>query len=286
MLMTVSGIHKAKSAYWIGSYSMLLSHLQVTACFVYFFFTFNLLSRLSQSVTVCVCHGQILPLLPFVCVSVCVHLIASSLFCHPAVQMLMLMIFWSKKNKDCLKETRSADSLPNPILSFKLKKVIWICIKFNGSFFFSRVSFLASFCNFNFFFSSMAIEKERKHSSSFDSPLFLKLYLRFISLCLCLFRWLFWGQCRGCWPPLFSFLGREHFTDISESFYLFDSLPLLSETSAGTWDIILASLFKQYTSSSHIHWFSSFHLHCQGKVSRAKLQSAWPAIALVTAFYF
>lgn len=152
MLMTVSGIHKAKSAYWIGSYSMLLSHLQVTACFVYFFFTFNLLSRLSQSVTVCVCHGQILPLLPFVCVSVCVHLIASSLFCHPAVQMLMLMIFWSKKNKDCLKETRRAHSLPNPILSFKLKKVIWICIKFNGSFFFSRVTFLASFCNFNFFF--------------------------------------------------------------------------------------------------------------------------------------
>lgn len=162
MLMTVSGIHKAKSAYWIGSYSMLLSHLQVTACFVYFFFTFNLLSRLSQSVTVCVCHGQILPLLPFVCVSVCVHLIASSLFCHPAVQMLMLMIFWSKKNKDCLKETRSAHSLPNPILSFKLKKVIWICIKFNGSFFFSRVSFLASFWNFNFFFFKHGYRKRKK----------------------------------------------------------------------------------------------------------------------------
>lgn len=189
-----------------------------------------------------------------------------------------------------MKETRSAHSLPNPILSFKLKKVIWICIKFNGSFFFSRVSFLASFCNFNFIFSSMAIEKKENIALPLTqhvcSPLFLKLYLRFISLCLCLFRWLFWGQCRGCWPPLFSFLGREHFTDISESFYLFDSLPLFSETSAGTWDIILASLFKRYTSSSHIHWFSSFHLHCQGKVSRAKLQSAWPAIALVTAFYF
>lgn len=101
---------------------MLLSHLQVTACFVYFFFTFNLLSRLSQSVTVCVCHGQILPLLPFVCVSVCVHLIASSLFCHPAVQMLMLMIFLIKKKQRLLEGDSECSFSAKPNTQFQIKE--------------------------------------------------------------------------------------------------------------------------------------------------------------------